>query len=148
MEIKEKYVNNYLPYYPHRKDTLHDTLLRHEYERINRNKREYFENAKIVNFDIINHNCRGDPLQNSVEYYQTIKKVDLTNIKKEDEGEFIASAIKSRRNDVNLTKDVINEHFKVDFVQKNKILFSSMYGKKRKQEYDLAIGLYSHLKIK
>ena len=148
MEIKEEYVNNYLPYYSHHKDTLHDTLLKHKYERINRNKKEYFENAKIVNFDIINHNCRGDPLQNSVEHYQTIKKLDLKNVKKEDEEEFIAAAIRSRRNDVNLARDVINEHFKVDFVQKNKILFSSMYGRKKKEEYDLAIGLYSHLKIK
>ena len=145
MEIN---VNNYLPYYPHHKDTLHDTLLRNEYEKINKNKKDYFENAKIVNFDIINHTCRGDPLQNNVEYYETIKKIDLTNVKKEDEGEFIAAAIRSRRNDVNLDRDVIKEHFKVDFVQKNKILFSSMYGKKRKEEYDLTIGLYSHLKIK
>ena len=148
MEIKEEYVNNYLPYYPHHKDTLHDTLLRNKYEKINRNKREYFENAKIVNFDIINHECRGDPLQNSVKHYQTIKKLDLKNVKKNDEEQFIAAAIRSRRNDVNLARDVINEHFKVDFIQKNKILFSSMYGKKKKKEYDLAIALYSHLKIK
>ena len=149
MEIKEICVNNYLPYYPVHKYTLHDTLLRNKYEKINGNKREYFENAKIVNFDIINNECRGDPLQNSVEYYQTITKDDLKNIKKKDEEQFIAAAIKSRRNDVNIARDVINEHFKVttDFVQKNKILFSSMHGKKKKKEYDLAIALYSHLKI-
>ena len=149
METNEICVNNYLPYYPVHKDTLHDTLLRNKYEKINGNKKEYFENAKIVNFDIINNECRGDPLQNSVEYYQTINKDDLKNIRKNDEEQFIAAAIKSQRNDVNIARDVINEHFKVstDFVQKNKILFSSMYGKKKKKEYNLAIGLYSHLKI-
>ena len=155
MEIKNIYVNNYLPHYPIHKDTLHDTLLRNKYNKINENKEEYFENAKIVNFDIINHECRGDPLQKSVEYYETIKKDDLKYVKKNDEEQFIAAAIKSRRNDVNIARDVITEHFErfknntdvVKFKQKNKILFSSMYGKKRKKEYDFAIALYSHLKI-
>ena len=149
MEIKEICVNNYLPYYPVHKYTLHDTLLRNKYEKINGNKREYFENAKIVNFDIINNECRGDPLDNSLKYYQTIKEEDLKNVKKNDEEEFIGAAIKCHRDDVNISRDVINEHFKVttDFVQKNKILFSSMCGRKKKKEYDLAIALYSHLKI-
>ena len=149
MENKEICVNNYLPFYPIHKGTLHDTLLRNKYEKINGDKGEYFENAKIVNFDIIHNECRGDPLQSNLKYYQTIKQEDLKNVKKNDEEEFIAAAIKCQRNDVNIARDVINEHFKVttDFVQKNKILFSSMHGKKKKKKYDLAIALYSHLKI-
>ena len=69
-------------------------------------------------------------------------------MKKNDEEQFIAAAIRCRRNDVNVARDVINDHFKVDFIEKNKILFSSMYGRKKKKEYNLAIRLYSHLKIK
>ena len=147
MNNSTEYTNNYLPYYPIHKNTLDDTLLRHKYERINRNKGEYFENAKIVNFDIIHNQCRKDPLKDSLKYYQTIKKNDLENILKEDEEQFIAAAIKCRRDDVNIARDVINDHFKVDFIQKNKILFSSMYGRKRKNEHDSAIALYAHLKI-
>ena len=156
MEIKEEVkeeicVNNYLPYYPVHHYTLGDSLLRNKYEKICKNKKEYFENAKIVNFDLINNECRGDPLKNTVEYYQTIKKEDLKLVRKDDEGEFIANAIRTPRNDVIVAKDVVTEHLTVDLVKfkkKNKILFSSMYGKKRKKEYDLAKELYSHLKIK
>ena len=153
MENKTIHVNNYLPYYPIYKNTLHDTLLRNDYERINNNKEEYFKNAKIVNFDIIHNECRKDPLQNSIKYYQTIKQDDLKYVKKNDEEEFISAAIRSKRDDVNVARNVITEHFRnttdlVKFKQKNKILLSSMYGKKKKKEYDLATKLYSHLKIK
>ena len=154
MEInKTIYVNNYLPYYPMYKDSLHESLLRNKYEKINKNKEEYFENAKIVNFDIIHNECRKDPLKNSVKYYETIKEENLKYVKKNDEEEFISAAIKSERNDVNIARDVIIKHFKnttdlVKFKQKNKILLSSMHGKKKKKEYDLAIMLYSHLKMK
>ena len=153
MEIKEICVNNYLPYYPVHKDTLHDTLLRNKYKKINGHKREYFENAKIVNFDIINNECRRDPLENSMKYYQTIKQDDLKYVRENDQGKFISSAIKSQRDDVNIARNVMVEHFRnstdlIKFKQKNKILLSSMYGKKKKKEYDLAIALYSHLKIK
>ena len=153
MENKTICVNNYLPHYPMYKNTLHDSLLRNTYEKINKNKEEYFENAKIVNFDIIHHECRKDPLQNSIEYYQTIKQDNLKYVKKNDEEQFISAAIKSKRDDVNVARDVIIKHFRnttdlVKFKQKNKILLSSMYGKKKKKEYDLAITLYSHLKMK
>ena len=152
MENKTIFVNNYLPYYPIYKDSLHDSILRNEYEKINKNKKEYFENAKIVNFDIINNECRKDPLQNSVQYYQTIKQDDLKHVRKNDEKNFISAAIKSRRDDVNVARDVITQHFRsttdlIKFKQKNKILLSSMYGKKKKKEYDLAMALFSHLKM-
>ena len=153
MENNTIYTNNYIPYYPIHKDTLHDTLLRNEYERINNNKEEYFKNAKIVNFDIIYNECSNRPLENSIKYYQTIKQDDLEYARENDKEQFIASAIKSKRNDVNIARDVINEHFKdstdlVKFKQKNKILLSSMHGRKKKKEYELAIMLYSHLKMK
>ena len=133
--------------------TLHETLLRNKYEKINKNKEEYFENVKLVNFDIINNECRQDLLKNSVEYYQTIEEEDLKCARGSDREQFIRAAIKSERNDVNVARDVIMKHFKnttdlVKFKQKNKILLSSMHGKKKKKEYDLAITLYSHLKIK
>lgn len=38
---------------------------------------KYFENKKIVNFDIIYHECRGDPLQGTYKGYQTVKSNDL-----------------------------------------------------------------------
>ena len=133
------YVNSYIPSYPIYKDTLHDTLLREKYQKINENKKEYFSQAKIVNFDIINNECRGDPLQNSIKYYETIDKENLDRAKEEDKEEFISEAIRSKREDLYIKNDVLNEHFKltqelIDFKLKNKALFSSMHGRKKKSK--------------
>ena len=39
----------------------------------------YFKNAQVINFDIINHVCRGTPLQNLENYYKTIRSKDFKN---------------------------------------------------------------------
>lgn len=39
----------------------------------------YFKNAKIINFDIIHHVCRGDKLQNPEKYYKAIRNKDFNN---------------------------------------------------------------------
>ena len=151
MENKTIYVNNYIPSYPLKKDILHDTLLRNKYESINKNKKEYFELAKIINFDMIYNECKGTPLQKSVKYYQTINQDNLECAKQEDKEEFISEAIKSKRDDLFITKEVMVQHFKqtpelIRFKQKNKVLLSSMHGRKKKEEYYSKIALYSHLK--
>ena len=153
MENKTICVNNYIPYYPVNKDNLHDSLLRNKYEKINKNKKEYFELAKIVNFDMIHNECKGTPLQNSVKYYQTIHQDNLKRAQEEDREEFISEAIKSKRDDLYIEKEIIIQHFRqtpelIRFKQKNKILLSSMHGRKKKEDYDSKITLYSHLKIK
>ena len=152
MENKTICVNNYIPFYPVNKDILHDTLLRNKYENINKNKKEYFELAKIVNFNIIHNECKGSPLQNSIKYYQTIDQDNLERAKQEDKEEFISEAIKSKRDNLFITKEVIMQHFKqapelIRFKQKNKVLLSSMHGRKKIEEYHSKIALYSHLKI-
>ena len=38
---------------------------------------KYFEQKKVVNFDIIHHECRGDPLQGSYKNYQTVYNKDI-----------------------------------------------------------------------
>ena len=128
------YVNNYIPYYPANNYTLDDTLLRNKYDKIKNDKKNYFIKAKVINFDIINHECRGDPLEYSVKHYQTIYQEDLQCAKKEDVNEFIGEGIKSKREDLHVHNEVLNEHFKldqklIDFKLKNKSLFSSMHKK-------------------
>ena len=131
------YVYNYIPLYPANKYNLDDTLLKDKYEKIQKNKKEYFIQANVINFDIIHHRCRGDPLQHSISYYETIYKENLLRAKEEDRDEFIGEAIKSKRKDLHLNNDILNEHFKlsqelIEFKLKNKALFSSMHGRKKK----------------
>ena len=37
----------------------------------------HFANAKVINLDIIHHECQGDKLNNQREYCQTIKNLVL-----------------------------------------------------------------------
>ena len=38
---------------------------------------EYFKKKKIIDFNIIHHEARGDPVQGTYKDYDTIKKSDL-----------------------------------------------------------------------
>ena len=48
-----------------------------DYKDISKDPSKYFENKKIVNFDIIYRECREDPLQGTYKGYQTVKSNDL-----------------------------------------------------------------------
>ena len=39
----------------------------------------HFKNAQVVNFDIIHHECRGDPLKGNYKDYKTIEKEDIND---------------------------------------------------------------------
>ena len=41
-----------------------------------KNTDSYFENIKLINFDIIHHEYGGDKLQNPERYYRTIRSKD------------------------------------------------------------------------
>ena len=136
-------VDNYIPYYPKEKKYLHDTLLIGKYETIMKDLQNYFANVKILNFDIIHHESRGDLLKHNVEYYQQIKQEDFENIPENDQYNFISSAIKSKRDDIYIQKKVMKKHFIDQETKQNlknqNIFVSSMekraYKKKLNREY-------------
>ena len=80
----------------------------------------HFENCCITNFDLIHHECRGDKLQFSRKFYETIfydsVKKNLDEINQE---KFLSSAIKSERSNVNFEKKIIIEHFKRESLERN-----------------------------
>ena len=43
------------------------------------NPNKYFKKKKVVNFEIINHECRSDPLKKSYKEHQTEESEDLKN---------------------------------------------------------------------
>ena len=79
-----------------------------------------FENCYITNFDLIHHECRGDKLQFSRKFCETIfydsVKKNLDEINQE---KFLSSAIKSERSNVNIEKKLIIEHFKRESLERN-----------------------------
>ena len=125
-------VNRYIPYYPKEKICLHDTLLIGTYNRIKEDLPNYFLNAEIVNFDIIHNKSRGDPLTHDRKFYQQIQEEHFNNIPKDenDRYDFISKAIKSRRDDIYIQKDVMKKHFIDETIKekfrKNGIFLSSM----------------------
>ena len=132
-------VDNYIPYYPTHKSCLHDTLLIEKYKRICQDLKDYFVNVELINFDIIHHQCRGDALKHDVKYYQEICHRDFENIPKQDEYNFISSAIKSRRKDIYIQKDVMKNHFVNEEVKeklKSNIFLSSMQKKTHKNKIE------------
>ena len=56
------------------------------------NPKEYFKKAKVVNFDVINHQCRGDKLQRTEKDNKTIDKRDLKD-HPEKESKEVSSAV-------------------------------------------------------
>ena len=95
-------------------DTLDDTLNRMTFNEIINNTDYHFENSYITNFDLIHHNCRGDPLNNTISY----EKLNNEIISKEDRASFISSAIKSERKDVFIKKKIFKEYFNREEIEK------------------------------
>ena len=57
----------------------------------------HFKTAQVVNFDIIHHECRGDPLQGSYKEYQTVNKKDMDEYSSNSKEKIGNSAIRSDR---------------------------------------------------
>ena len=85
--IKEKYAPQYqnfffdLPWYEK------DLLIYYtwpDYKDMDDDPDHYLNNLKVVNFDIIHHESRGDPLKKSCKVHKTIVNEDFENYSKKD----------------------------------------------------------------
>ena len=91
-------VNNYVPYNPDNLTgcgfgrSLGESLDRQKYEKITENPQYHFANCYVTNFDLIHHECRGDKLENSKKYYETIcKKAVNKEIKEHEQKTYFVS---------------------------------------------------------
>ena len=91
-------VNNYVPYNPDNLTgcgfgrSLGESLDRQKYEKIRENLQYHFANCYVTNFDLIHHECRGDKLENSKKYYETIcKKAVNKEIKEHEQKTYFVS---------------------------------------------------------
>ena len=142
--------NNYLPVKPtflteDDRGNLDMTLKISNYNKILNNVDGYFLNVKIINFDLIHNQCRGDKLEMSKKHYETIYKKDSNEsfLCDSHEETFISSAIKSDRSDVFIEKTLLFENIKrtslkEKFAKKN-IFLSSMDKQKKKYTDDFKI---------
>lgn len=74
---------------------------------------KYFEQKRLVNFDIIHYEFREDPLQGTYKNYQTINKNDIKEYPKIENKEVVGSIVRNfNRKDIWVEKSIIKEHFK------------------------------------
>ena len=124
-------VNSYIPTKVTEVHDLHSRLNKMKFDEITEDFDYHFKNCYVINFDLIHHECRGDKLNHSRNFYQTIFYNQMKkNLSEEDQKKFISSAIKAEREDVNYEKKVITEHFKkISFeenLEKKGIFLSAM----------------------
>ena len=85
-----------------------------DYTDMSRDPTKYFEKKKVINFDIIHHECRGDPLKGTYEGYQTVKAKNLKNYPKPEKKELVEGVMRNiKRKDLFVEKEVVKNHFKL-----------------------------------
>ena len=127
-------MNSYIPTKVTEVHDLNSRLNKMKYDEIMFDLEYHFQNCYITNFDKIHHECRGDKLNFSKKYYETIFYDQLKKNNSEvDQEKFISSAIRSKREDMNFERKVILEHFnklKVEKELEKKGVFLSAMKKK------------------
>ena len=121
-------VNSYIPEKVDYVFDLHTRLNKTRYDEILNDLDGHFKNCYVTNFDLINHECRGDKLQHSRKFYETVFENDLKkNLTEEDRDKFCSSGIKSERKNLYFEKKVYENHFRnVKKLEKKGIFLSSM----------------------
>ena len=82
------------------------------YEDMSKNPKEYFKEKKVINFYIIHHVSRGDPLEGNYKDYHTIKTQDFKDYPTVEKDKTLSSVIYNiKRDDIFIEKKVIKKHF-------------------------------------
>ena len=142
MNRNKKFIltNSYEPHRPktylHDEKDLHTRHLEERYNKIVSSPDFYFERMKITNFDLINHECRGDDLEHDRHYYETIykKRVDDELFDSIHRYHFVSAACRSGREDVHLDKELQAHHLRTDLkeqLKQNGIYLSAMQKRKK-----------------
>ena len=106
MTSRQILTNSYIPaktkkgkyeWHEHDLMTYFDDL---KYNEFAKDADSYFENVKLINFDIVHHECRGGKLQNPEQYYKLIRNKDFENYEQHVQNNALSSAIKYERVDI------------------------------------------------
>ena len=111
----------------YKRDGLMTYIDRLNYERFEEDRDKYLANVNIVNFDIINHQLKGTPLENSISDYKTIYKKDLKQMPADDKDAVLAACFRSSRKDLNVEKELRDEYFKTWYNCSSKSSISSSH---------------------
>ena len=108
---KSKYLPRYVP--PEERDFF-SYLDQLKYEETVNNTDNYFRNVKVINFDLMHHECRGDPLEKDTKEHFAIQNKDFTKYPKTDKKAVIGSALRNQNNTkqpIFIQKAAVLNHF-------------------------------------
>ena len=97
-----------------------------KYDNFVKDMESHFSRIKIVNFDIIHHECHGDKLQNPRQYYETICNKEFEKYESHIQNKAVSSAIKSECDDKNIKITTEREKFQ-NIVEDSLLKNSSWY---------------------
>ena len=121
-------VSSYVPKKVDYVFVLHTRLNKTNYDTILIDLDGHFKNCYVTNFDLINHECRGDQLNHSRKFYETVFENDLkNNLNSEDAYNFCSSGFRSGRKNLFFEKSLYQNHFKnIEKLERRGIFLSSM----------------------
>ena len=70
----------------------------------------HFENLEIVNFDLIH--SKGNLPETKIKQYQTVNHSEILAYPSDKQDEILSSMFRTKRKNMNVTKESINEEFK------------------------------------
>ena len=106
----QKSVNKYVPdcVSPDLKWYGKDGLLTYidqlKYSEFSKDPNGYLENARIVNFDMIHAQCRGDARQHDDKYYQTVYESSVKEMPQKEKKKALGACLRSERKDLFVKK--------------------------------------------
>ena len=79
---------------------------------LKKNSDKHFEDIEIVNFDLIHHRYRDNPLKNFVKIIKLLEKKDCKGYSQKDQSKALSSAFRNKRDGLYIKRKLMIEYFK------------------------------------
>ena len=86
-----------------------------KYKDMSDNPDNYFSKKKVINFDLIHHQCRGDPLLKPEKDHKTISSDEFKKYPQQEKNKVFSAGFRSNRDDLWIKRDIIIEYLKKNF---------------------------------
>ena len=86
-----------------------------KYEETLRDPDAYFQNVKLINFDITHHLSRGDPLEKPYNEHFLVRKKDFVKYEEKDKKQVVSGLFRNQektKQPVYIEEKVVLDHFK------------------------------------
>ena len=79
------------------------------------NPDHYFDRKKVINFQMINHQCRGDLVTKTEKNHKTVRNDDFKNYPAYEKNKTLSAIFRNRRDDLCVKRDLMIKHFRKNF---------------------------------